>query len=119
MGEVSEIDNMTEPIGRSKKAGSDSENSDDEDQDDFVKRRDKFVNESIKKTVQRGSSRVLLEGSKNPVAAELRREIIRNFFKDVGAVKKCSFCSGFVLTVPTCFFPLTGFLQDISSVPER
>lgn len=74
--------------------GSDSEDSDDEDEDDLIKRRNAFVKKSILNLPRESRSQAYMLRSKNPVAAELRREIVREFLKDVSSAKKCAACNG-------------------------
>ena len=64
-----------------------------EDQEDFMKRRNTFVRRCIRKAVSQRKSQstpVL----KDPIAAEQRRTLVREFLKDISSVNKCSSCSG-------------------------
>lgn len=72
----------------------DEEASDEEDPDDIIKRREAFVKKSIRKALSDADTQLLLQGMKNPVAAEQRKSLIRDFFKAVVAAKKCANCSG-------------------------
>lgn len=74
--------------------GSDADSSEDEDPDDFVKRRDAHVKRCIKNAIEANKGQFPFHGAKNPVAAEQRKSLIRDFLKDVSAVKKCGSCSG-------------------------
>ncbi|KAK2737010.1 hypothetical protein FQN55_001342 [Onygenales sp. PD_40] len=89
--EVAVIDNMSVRKGKDNNAGSGSEDSEDEDEEDFVRRRDNYVKRCIS---GRNKDQGFLSGAKNPAAAELRRSIVREFLKDISAVKKCASCSG-------------------------
>ncbi|KAI5291409.1 hypothetical protein KEM54_004944 [Ascosphaera aggregata] len=93
--ETAVIDEMTTHKGKvSSSSDSDSESSEDEDIDDIIKKRNAFVRKCIKKALAENSEAALLAGAKNPVAAEQRRNLVREFFKAVVAVKKCAHCSG-------------------------
>lgn len=54
--------------------------------------RNKFVKRCIREAQKQGDNDAFFGGAKNPVAAEQRRELIKEFFKAVVAVKKCSTC---------------------------
>jgi DNA-directed RNA polymerase I subunit RPA1 len=74
--------------------GSDSEDSEDEDEDDLIKRRNAFVKKCIHNLPPESRSQTHMLRSKNPVAAELRRDTVRDFLKEVSSAKKCATCSG-------------------------
>lgn len=93
------IDNLAEHRGK-KTADSETDSSEDEDVDDLIKRRNSFVKKCIKKALAENNEASLLANAKNPVAAERRRNIVREFFKAVVAVKKCNHCSGYDLHMP-------------------
>jgi DNA-directed RNA polymerase I subunit RPA1 len=89
--EVAEIDAMA--LKKDKKSGKDGEESgsEDEDPDDLMERRSAFVKRCIRKAQAQGKIQSLL---KDPVAAEFRRALVKEFFKDIGGMKKCTSCSG-------------------------
>ncbi|KAI5304381.1 hypothetical protein KEM56_006555 [Ascosphaera pollenicola] len=93
VNDVPTIDDLAEHKGK-QSAQSDSDSSEDEDVDDLIKRRNSFVRKCIKKALAENNEGSLLANAKNPVAAERRRNIVREFFKTVVAVKKCAHCSG-------------------------
>jgi DNA-directed RNA polymerase I subunit RPA1 len=80
---------------KSAKDADDSE-SEDEDENDLVKRRNGFVKKSIREAQAAGKLKGLMAGAKNPIAAEQRRAVVREFFKDIVSIKKCANCSGYV-----------------------
>ncbi|EEH40008.1 DNA-directed RNA polymerase I subunit RPA1 [Paracoccidioides lutzii Pb01] len=71
-----------------------SEDSEDEDEEDFIRRQDAYVKRCIYNVKMRNKDQNFLYGVKNPVAIERRRDIVRAFLKDITAVKKCASCSG-------------------------
>ena len=79
------------------KAGSD-EDDEDEDDEDLIARRNAYVRKCIAKVpAQVKAQQYHLQGQKSPVAAEQRRELIREFLKEVSAAKKCAACQGYVV----------------------
>lgn len=70
----------------------DVDDDDDEDLDDLIDRREKFVTKCIRKSKVDKNDK--LAQIRNPVAVELRREVIAKFLKDVALVKKCTRCGG-------------------------
>ncbi|EER42274.1 DNA-directed RNA polymerase I [Histoplasma capsulatum H143] len=91
--EAAAIDSMEIRRGKGN-AGSESGDSEDEDEEDLVRRRDVYVKRCIHQVLARNKEGNFLHGTKNPVAAEQRRNIVRAFLKDITAVKKCASCSG-------------------------
>ncbi|KAL4876263.1 beta and beta-prime subunits of DNA dependent RNA-polymerase [Aspergillus karnatakaensis] len=94
---VAVIDAMGMNIGGSKKGkGADKSDDDDEDEDedDLITRRNAYVRKSIREAQASGALKSILAGHKNPLAIEKRRDLIKDFFKDVVAAKKCASCSG-------------------------
>ncbi|OAX83041.1 hypothetical protein ACJ72_02603 [Emergomyces africanus] len=92
--EAMALDSMEVRRGKDNNAGSGSEDSEDEDEEDFIRRRDAYVKRCIHQVVARNKDQEFLHSSKNPVAGERRRHIVRGFLKDITAVKKCASCSG-------------------------
>lgn len=93
IGDVEALDKMEirRVTLRSKEGeGSDSEG---EDQEDFMKRRNTFVRRCIRRAASQRKSQGA-SGLKDPIAAEQRRTIVREFLKDISTVNKCSNCSG-------------------------
>ncbi|PWY66439.1 beta and beta-prime subunits of DNA dependent RNA-polymerase [Aspergillus heteromorphus CBS 117.55] len=94
--EVAVIDTMWHKHGDKKKTksgdGSDSEEEDDDD--DVMEKRNTYVKKCIRQAQADGRLRGLMSGAKNPLAAEQRRALVREFFKDIGAPSKCASCSG-------------------------
>lgn len=91
--EAAAIDSMEVRRGKGN-AGSESGDSEDEDEEDLVRCRDVYVKRCIHQVLARNKEGNFLHGTKNPVAAEQRRNIVRAFLKDITAVKKCASCSG-------------------------
>lgn len=65
----------------------------EEDEEDFLRRREKFVRKSILKAQKRDPEKrhVLL---RNPVAVTERRVVVKSFLADIALVKQCHFCKG-------------------------
>ena len=68
-----------------------AEGDEDEDLDDLIERRVKYVNKHIAKARKRKQ-----DGSTthNPIAVALRRDIIADFIRQASAAKACSSCQG-------------------------
>jgi len=79
--------------GKSKKGDEDS-GSEEEDADDLMERRNAYVKRCIRKAQMEGRVQGFVTGSKSPIAAERRREVVKEFFRDIASVKKCTSCSG-------------------------
>lgn len=96
--EVGAIDTMGAGKGDKKKGGKDQDDSESEgeDDEDLITRRNAYVKRCIRDAQLGGKLKGLMAGSKNPVAAEQRRATVKDFFKDVASVKKCTSCSGYV-----------------------
>ncbi|KAI2831338.1 hypothetical protein CBS147343_3907 [Aspergillus niger] len=94
--ELAVIDTIGGKGSDKKKTNKDGEgsSSEEEDDDDIIARRNSYVKKCIRQAQADGRLRGLMSGSKNPLAAEQRRALVREFFKDIGAVKKCASCSG-------------------------
>ncbi|KAB8211273.1 Largest subunit RPA1 of eukaryotic RNA polymerase I RNAP I N-terminal domain protein [Aspergillus parasiticus SU-1] len=94
--EVAVLESMELKKGSKKSAkdGEESEDDGDEDEDDLVKRRNVFVRKAIREAQASGKLKGLMAGAKNPIAAEQRRAVVRDFFKDIVGIKKCANCSG-------------------------
>lgn len=63
----------------------------EEDIDDLMDRREKFVNKSIKKAKKKSTQ---LPFHKNPMAIQARKDVITQFLGQVALVKKCANCKG-------------------------
>ncbi|PGG97586.1 hypothetical protein AJ79_09149 [Helicocarpus griseus UAMH5409] len=92
--EAAAIDSMGARKGSDQNAGSVSDDSEDEDEGDFIGRRDAYVKRCIHNAATKNKNQGFMQGAKNPAAAEQRRNIVREFLKDITAVKKCASCSG-------------------------
>jgi DNA-directed RNA polymerase I subunit RPA1 len=75
----------------------DSDDSDEADDDDYMQKRSEYVTRRIREAKKEGKLEGLMAGGQNPIAAEARRELIKAFFKDINAFKKCVNCSGYVM----------------------
>ncbi|KAL4914939.1 hypothetical protein BDW62DRAFT_135421 [Aspergillus aurantiobrunneus] len=93
---VAAIDSMGAKVPNSGKTkGADgSDGEEDEDEDDLISRRNAYVKRCIREAQAAGTLKSVMAGAKNPLAMEKRRDLIKDFFKDVVAVKKCFSCSG-------------------------
>ena len=80
--------------GRHIKADGNTESSEDEDQQDFMRRRNAYVRRCIRKVQTQTKIHNFFHGGKDPVAAEQRRAVVKAFLKDILSVKKCASCSG-------------------------
>jgi DNA-directed RNA polymerase I subunit RPA1 len=95
-------------VGNSKKgkgADKSDDEEDDEEEDDLIARRNAYVKKSIREAQAAGLLKSVLSGAKNPLAMEKRRDLIKDFFKDVVAAKKCASCSGYVSCDIQTHFP--------------
>lgn len=63
----------------------------EEDIEDLMDRRERFVNKSIKKSKKKSTQ---LPFHKNPMAIQARKDVITQFLQQVALVKKCSHCKG-------------------------
>lgn len=106
---VAVVDSMgaKTPISRKTKDADGSDAEEDEDEDDLITRRNSYVKRCIREAQAAGMLKSVMAGVKNPLAMEKRRDLVKEFFKDVVAAKKCASCSGYVVIV---FLPL---LYDI------
>ncbi|KAL1866279.1 hypothetical protein Plec18167_009119 [Paecilomyces lecythidis] len=93
--EVAKIDEMAlkRLDAKSKKDGEESED-DDDDVEDLMARRLAFVKREIGRALKEGRVQGFMSGAKSPIAAEQRRVIVKDFFKELSGVKKCTSCSG-------------------------
>ncbi|KAE8153905.1 beta and beta-prime subunits of DNA dependent RNA-polymerase [Aspergillus avenaceus] len=92
--EVAVLESMSVKKDKKSTKEADDSGSDDEDEDDLVKRRNLFVRKSIREAQASGKLKGIMSGAKNPIAAEQRRALVRDFFKDIVSIKKCQNCSG-------------------------
>lgn len=93
--EVATIDEMglDKSGGKSKKGGEESEDE-EEDPEDLMARRLAFVKRAISRAQKEGRVQGFMTGAKSPVAAEQRRVVVKEFFREIAGVKKCTSCSG-------------------------
>ncbi|KAL2844213.1 hypothetical protein BJX68DRAFT_149866 [Aspergillus pseudodeflectus] len=93
---VAVVDTMGSKTPKSKRGkGADgSDEEDDEDEDDLISRRNAYVKKSIREAQAAGMLKSIMAGIKNPLAMEKRKNLIRDFFKDISAAGKCASCSG-------------------------
>ncbi|KAL5334658.1 hypothetical protein BJX70DRAFT_377559 [Aspergillus crustosus] len=94
---VAVVDSMGMKVGGSKKgkgADKSDDEEEDEDEDDLIARRNSYVKKTIREAQAAGLLKNILAGAKNPLAVEKRRDLIKEFFKDVVGAKKCASCSG-------------------------
>lgn len=109
--EVAVIDTMSAGKADKKKGAKDDDDSgsEGEDEENLIARRNAYVRRCVRDAQVGGKLKGLMSGSKNPVAAEQRRATVKDFFKDVAAVKKCATCHGYVvvLAIPAHFVLLT------------
>lgn len=93
--EAAAVGGMELRKGKGNKAGSDDDDDEDEDDEDLIARRNVYVKKCIAKMSAESKAQQLnVQGKKNPVAAEKRRELVREFLKDVSGAKKCAGCDG-------------------------
>lgn len=113
--EVATIDTMGSDKGAGKpKKGAEDSGSEEEDTDDLMERRNAFVKRCIRKAQMEGKIQGFMTGSKSPIAAERRREVVKEFFKDIVSVKKCTSCSGYVF----CAFYILAQLTVEKASPQ-
>lgn len=74
-----------------------SDSGEDEDVDDWMERRLKFVNKAIKKAKKRDENDIF-SLLKNPAAVAERKAVISSFLREVAAAKQCSHCQAFTPT---------------------
>lgn len=109
--EVSVIESMESAGKKVPKKGEASSDEDEDDEDDLMTRRNAYVKRRIREAQSENKPVGLMTGAKNPVAAEKRRALIREFFKDIVAIKKCTSCSGYAIILQLSIFSL--YRQDI------
>lgn len=106
--EVEAIEAMGTGQGNKKKSAKDADDSgsEEEDDDDLIARRNAYVKKVIREAHAAGRLKGIMSGAKNPMAAEQRRTLVKQFFKDLVSIKKCSSCSGYVmsLSLSPCYF---------------
>lgn len=92
--EVAVVGSMEIQKGKNTKGDGESESDEDEEDEDLIHRRNAYVRKCVSEVeiLRRGQSHMQM--TKNPVAAEMRRNLVRDFLKDVASVKKCASCSG-------------------------
>jgi DNA-directed RNA polymerase I subunit RPA1 len=84
------------PKSKRGKGADGSDEEDDEDEDDLISRRNAYVKKSIREAQAAGMLKSIMAGIKNPLAMEKRKNLIRDFFKDISTAGKCASCSGYV-----------------------
>ena len=98
--EVAVVDTMGSVKGVKFKAtkGKEQDSGDDDepDDEDFMKKRTDYVSRRIREAKKSGKLDGLMAGGLNPIAAEARRELVKNFLKEINSFKKCVNCSGYV-----------------------
>ena len=80
----------------SKGNGDESEDDEEDDDETIMEKRTAYVNRSIREAKKDGRLAGLMAGAKNPIAAEQRRDLVKNFLKDITSIRKCANCSGYV-----------------------
>jgi DNA-directed RNA polymerase I subunit RPA1 len=94
--EVAIIDEMeTRKTAKESKTDDGHSGSEEEDPDDLINRRIAYVSMCIHKAKLQGRAQGFM--SKNPIAAEKRRALVKEFFRDIVSFRKCTSCSGYVL----------------------
>lgn len=74
-----------------------SDSGEDEDVDDWMERRLKFVSRAVKKARKRDQNDKF-SFLKNPAAVAERKTVIANFLREAAAAKQCSHCKAFTPT---------------------
>jgi hypothetical protein len=122
--EVEAIEAMGTGQGNKKKSAKDADDSgsEEEDDDDLVARRNAYVKKVIREAHAAGRLKGIMSGAKNPMAAEQRRTLVKQFFKDLVGIKKCSSCSGYVMSLSLfpCYLSFADDVQkNFTQLPER
>lgn len=94
--EAGVIDSMGTGKTDKKKLKDEGSDSEDEDEEDLIERRNTYVKKCIREAQASGRLKSLMAGAKNPIATEQRRTVVKEFFKDIVSFKKCTNCSGYV-----------------------
>lgn len=95
VAEVTSISSMKGSKSRGKNKGDDSGDDEEDDDETVMEKRTAYVNRRIKEAKKDGRLDGLMAGAKNPIAAEQRRETIKEFLKDINKTRKCANCSGY------------------------
>lgn len=74
-----------------KKRGTEEEGESEEDIEGLMDRRSRFVNRSIKRARKDGDAVPLAQ---NPIAQQMRKDVIAGFLQEVALSKKCARCRG-------------------------
>jgi DNA-directed RNA polymerase I subunit RPA1 len=122
--DVAIVDGMGSVKGAKSKASKDKEQASDDDdepdEEDYSKKRTEYVSRRIREAKKSGQLDGLMAGAQNPIAAEARRELIKNFLKDINSYKKCVNCSGYVTTQNIsnlrCF--ITNLIQCVELIQK-
>jgi DNA-directed RNA polymerase I subunit RPA1 len=90
---------VIDEIGTGKISGESEEHAGDsgreqEDPDDLMDRKIAYVKRCIHKAQRQGRIQGLAIGAKNPIAVEKRRALVKEFFRDIVSLKKCTSCNG-------------------------
>ena len=91
--ELAVLESMGTP-GSGKKKEDNSPSDDEDDEDDLMAKKNAYVKRCVREALSHLNTTDLMAGAKNPVVAEYRRALIREFFKEAVAVKKCCRCTG-------------------------
>lgn len=106
--EVAVVESMRTVKGATSKPGKGDDSEDEEDDESMMEKRLAYVDRSINEAKKDGRLVGLMTGAKNPIAAEQRRDLVKNFLKDINSYRKCSNCSGYVKTHPRSLFLRIG-----------
>ncbi|KAJ5744860.1 DNA-directed RNA polymerase I subunit [Penicillium manginii] len=96
-GEVAKVEEIGSAKGAASKAKTqegDGSESEEEDDESIMEKRTAYVTRCIKQAKKDGQLDGIMAGAKNPIAAEHRRELVKQFLKDINGNKKCHNCSG-------------------------
>ena len=98
LDECGAIDGFGPKKGGKNKSAKDGEESSEEedDEEDVIEKRNTYVKKRTREAQASGRLKAMMAGAKNPMAAEQRRTVIKEFFKDLVSFKKCANCSGYV-----------------------
>lgn len=118
--EVAVVESMGTIKGATSKPGKGDDSEDEEDDESMMEKRLAYVDRSINEAKKDGRLVGLMTGAKNPIAAEQRRDLVKNFLKDINSYRKCSNCSGYVKNHPRSLFcALTNItVKYLSFVPK-
>lgn len=100
--EVAVVESMGSVKGATSKPGKGNgdDSEDEEDDESMMEKRLAYVDRSINEAKKDGRLVGLMAGAKNPIAAEQRRDLVKNFLKDINSNRKCANCNGYVRNHP-------------------